>query len=136
MHRPNRERRNPDMARSPRRGTYPAGLRSSRALTQPGKQVVGPSVALRKSGTAGQAIVLAGPPILAQNVSARKERAVGGDLSGVGSHSSQLLRYPRRTVNLHRDVGVIRHQRRQRALRIQLLESLCITRIAERLDAG
>ena len=43
-------------------------MRSSQALAQPGEQVVSPAVGRRQCGAAGQAIVLAGPPIMVREV--------------------------------------------------------------------
>ena len=55
---PGTPRREPTL--SPRSRTPPESLRSSRALTQPGEQVVGPATAPGKRDTDGQPVIFGG----------------------------------------------------------------------------
>src|SRR4029450_828081 len=106
------------------------------ALTQPGEQVVSPAFALGKWDSGYKAVALAGPTSVAEHLGTGEKGTVGGDLSGVSTHRGNLLCYPRRSVDLNRNIGVVGHQGGQRAIGIKALESLQVTRVAQCLYAG
>ena len=99
----------------PRRGSPQASLRSSRALTQPGEQVVRPAFGAAGRGTPSRGGNTRRPARVTQHLGASEEWPVGGDLGRVGPHSGHLLCHPRRPLNLDRDVGVVGHEGGQRA---------------------